>query len=87
MSLTPNVPVTCARDLMRLMDEGQTAELLFVVQREGCTSFAPADEIDPEYGKLLRRAYAAGVQVRALVCEIDPGKGVTLSARALKLEL
>ena len=37
--------------------------LLFVIQRAGCPSFRPADEIDPEYGRWLRRAVKAGVEV------------------------
>ncbi len=73
------------RELMRLKEAGHTAELLFVVQREGCSAFAPADEIDPQYGVLLRQARAAGVRIAALACEIDPQTGATLSSKALNL--
>ena len=41
--------------------------LLFVIQRRPCPSFRPADEIDPEYGRWLRRAVKAGVEVYHLV--------------------
>jgi sugar fermentation stimulation protein A len=73
-------------DLMRLMTEGHTAEILFVVQRQDCLRFAPADEIDPEYGRLLRLAKSKGVVVRALACNIDPLSGVTLQATPLFLD-
>lgn len=74
------------RELMELVKQGHTAEILFVVQRQDCTHFSPADEIDPEYGKLLRQAHAEGVVVRALVCEIEPLTGVTLGTTELALK-
>jgi sugar fermentation stimulation protein A len=75
------------RDLMGLKKSGFGAEIVFVVQREDCERFAPADAIDPEYGKLLREAVACGVRVRALTCAIDPKNGVSLAAEELPLEL
>jgi sugar fermentation stimulation protein A len=38
---------------------------LFVVQRADGESVAPADLIDPCYGKLLREAAQAGVEILA----------------------
>lgn len=74
------------RELMKLRGEGFGAEIVFVVQREDCSGFAPADEIDPEYGRLLREARDAGVVVRALACDIDPESGVALNSTPLRLE-
>ena len=51
------------KELIRLRRRGNRAVLLFVIQRAGCPSFRPADEIDPEYGRWLRRAVKAGVEV------------------------
>ena len=51
------------KELMRLRRRGHRAVLLFVIQRGSCPSFRPADEIDPEYGRWLRRAVKAGVEV------------------------
>jgi len=51
------------KELMRLRRQGHRAVLLFVIQRRSCPSFRPADEIDPEYGRWLRRAVKAGVEV------------------------
>lgn len=73
------------QDLMRLKSEGHGAELVFVIQREGCTHFAPADDIDPDYGRLLREARDAGVTIRAYACNIDPQKDVTLNPTPLTL--
>lgn len=73
------------KELMALMQDGHTSEIVFVVQRHDCTHFAPADEIDPEYGRLLREAHKQGVKIRALACEIDPQTGITLKESPLEL--
>lgn len=75
------------RELMRLKAEGAGAELVFVVQREGCTSFSPADDLDPEYGRLLREAVSAGVVVRAFACDIEPLTGIKLNPKKLPIHL
>jgi len=52
------------KELMRAVKMGYRAVLFFVVQRQDATSFAPADDIDPEYGRLLRQAVKnAGVEI------------------------
>jgi sugar fermentation stimulation protein A len=73
------------RELMELKKRGAGAEIVFVVQRQDCAEFAPADEIDPVYGRLLREAADAGVRVSAYACAIDPLGGVTLDNRPLDL--
>jgi sugar fermentation stimulation protein A len=75
------------RDLIRLKSEGHGAEIVFVVQRQDCTAFTPADHIDPEYGKLLREAVSAGVHARVLTCEIDPLSGIRITGEELKINL
>jgi sugar fermentation stimulation protein A len=45
---------------------GERAALLYVVQRADADSVAPADDIDPAYGKALRAAAAEGVEIHAL---------------------
>ena len=69
-------------ELMNLLDQGHSAELVFVVQREDCHSFAPADSIDPEYGRLLRQAQQKGVRLTALPFEFD-GQEIQLKAQEL----
>lgn len=51
------------KELIRLRRRGHRAVLLFVIQRGPCPSFRPADEIDAEYGRWLRRAARAGVEI------------------------
>jgi sugar fermentation stimulation protein A len=74
------------RELMELMDQGHTAELIFTVQRNDCTKFSPADSIDPEYGKLLREAVAKGLRVTPLLVNLSPD-AVELSETLLPLHL
>ncbi len=75
------------QELMKLKSKGFGAETVFVIQREKCRAFAPADAIDPEYGRLLRQAAEQGVKLRAFACEIDPKTGVSLSATPVPIEL
>jgi len=53
------------RELISVVEKGQRAVLMFCVQHTGIQSVAPADDIDPRYGKLLREAIASGVEVLA----------------------
>ena len=50
------------KELMRLKRKGHRAAIVFVIQRGDCDYFRPADEIDAEYGRWLRRALNAGVE-------------------------
>lgn len=73
------------RELMNLMEHGHTAELVFTVQRNDCGGFAPADSIDPEYGKLLREAYHKGLKLTPLVVDLSHDS-VELSEMQLPLK-
>lgn len=72
------------RELMNLRQQGHGAEIVFVIQRQGCSQFAPADQIDPVYGRLLREAIKEGVVVSAYACDIDPQSGVSLNPRCIE---
>lgn len=69
-------------ELMRLKKEGHSCEIVFVIQREGCTRFAPAENIDPEYTRLLKQAQSEGVIIRPLTCVFDPLKGIEIKKSA-----
>ena len=60
------------KELIRLKRRGHRAAVLFVVQREDCDYFRPADEIDPEYGRWLRRAVKAGVEALPYRAKVTP---------------
>lgn len=59
-------------ELMEIVRAGGRACIFFVVQREDTESLAPADSIDPEYGRLLRLAIANGVEALAYQAAISP---------------
>lgn len=54
------------------VEAGERAALVFVVQRADAESVAPADDIDPAYGRALREAAAAGVELHALSTRVSP---------------
>lgn len=58
-------------EMMLLIDEGHTCELIFTVQRNDVQLFSAADLIDPEYAKLLKKAQKKGLIVSPLLCEIS----------------
>lgn len=60
------------RELVAIRESGQRAVLLFCVQHTGITKVVPADHIDPVYGRALRDARAAGVEVLAWGCDVGP---------------
>jgi sugar fermentation stimulation protein A len=53
------------RELMRLKARGLRPVQLYCVQRGDVKEVRPADGIDHEYGRTLREAIAAGVEVLA----------------------
>ena len=60
------------KELMRLKRRGHRAAIVFVIQRGDCTRFRPADEIDPEYGRWLRKAIKTGVEALPYVARVTP---------------
>ncbi|BAY78619.1 sugar fermentation stimulation protein [Nostoc linckia NIES-25] len=56
------------RELMALLPLTR-AVMLYFINRGDCTEFSPGDRTDPVYGKLLRQAIAAGLEV--LPCRFD----------------
>lgn len=68
------------KELIRLKRKGYRAAIVFVVQRGDCDHFRPADEIDPEYGRWLRRAVKAGVEALPYLAKVTP-RGIVLTGR------
>jgi len=60
------------RELQDAVAEGWRGVIFFLVQRGEAQAFAPADHIDPVYGRLLREAAAAGVEVLAYRSRVSP---------------
>lgn len=53
------------RELRGVVEAGHRGVIFFFVGRNDCTRFRPADEIDPDYGALLREVTGAGVEALA----------------------
>ncbi len=68
------------RELMAAVRAGHRAAMLFCAQRGGTRAVRPADEIDAEYGRTLREAGRAGVELYAYACEVSPD-GIWLRER------
>lgn len=60
------------RELTSMVEAGERAVMLFVIQRTDCDAFAACADLDPAYAKGLTEAAAAGVEVLARACEISP---------------
>ena len=58
------------RSLQKCAEEGFGAFVLFVIQMSDVQYLHPNDATDPAFGKALREAAAAGVQVLAVDCAI-----------------
>jgi sugar fermentation stimulation protein A len=68
------VTVRGQKHLMELQDlaaSGFRCAMFFLIQRMDAKSFAPADHIDPTYGKKLRQACQNGVEILAYDVSID----------------
>jgi sugar fermentation stimulation protein A len=60
------------RELMRLKQRGLRPVQVYCVQRGDVNEVRPADGIDHEYGRTLREAIAAGVEVLAYRAVVTP---------------
>jgi sugar fermentation stimulation protein A len=65
------------RELAHLKGRGMRAVIFFLIQRMDARTFTPADSIDPEYGRQLRRAVEHGVEIMVYDTHIDL-KGIGL---------
>jgi sugar fermentation stimulation protein A len=59
------------RELMALIPKAKPVMLYFINRRD-CSYFAPGDNLDETYGKLLREAVEAGVQILPCRFEVNP---------------
>lgn len=59
-------------ELVKSIEEGYEAYIIFVVQMKGVHLFKPNDETHKAFGNALRNAHKCGVNVLAVDCEITP---------------
>lgn len=74
------------QEMMELMEQGYSCEMVYVVQREDCNVFSPADDIDPVYGELLRQAMQLGLKVSAFPAKLGHEQ-IQLGNQSLELEI
>ena len=75
------------QELMSMSSRGYRAVLFFCVQHSGIQRVSPADEIDPEYGRLLRQAASQGVELMAYGAVYDMDASMIQLSRELTLVL
>lgn len=72
----PDAPTTRGakhlQELTELVKEGYSTYVLFVIQTEDVKYLHPNDATDPDFGKALRQAAQAGVQILAMDCKVTP---------------
>lgn len=75
VSRFPDAPtkrgVKHVKELIRCMDEGYEAYILFVIQMSPVKYLEPNDATHPEFGEALREAKKAGVHILARDCRIE----------------
>ncbi|MEM1451022.1 MAG: DNA/RNA nuclease SfsA [Planctomycetota bacterium] len=76
LALFPDAVTTRGRkhleELARVVADGDRGVMLFCVSRDDVRRVAPADEIDPEYGRTLREVADAGVELLAYSTRVTP---------------
>ncbi len=53
------------RELTNIIDSKHKSTIIYFINRGDCSRFAPGDEADPSYGKLLRDALEKGLEILA----------------------
>ena len=83
-ALFPDAPtmrgVRHLRTLIEAVRAGLEAGVLFIIQREDARVLSPFDAADPDFGRALRDAAAAGVVIEAYRCRVTPER-MTLDER------
>ncbi len=74
------------RELAQCVQAGLGACLLLVIQMEGIQYFAPNDATDPAFGRELRAAARAGVQILAYDCRVTENSMVLRAPVPVDLE-
>jgi sugar fermentation stimulation protein A len=71
-------------ELSQLLPQAR-AVMLYFINRGDCTHFAPGDDPDPVYGRLLREAIALGVEILPCRFDVTPAGIRYLGLAELKL--
>lgn len=74
-------------DLVKAKKEGYRACILFLVQRNDASSFAPCDEIDPKFAEAIRKANREGVEIYAYKTKISTDFSTIFLSSKLNINL
>jgi len=89
VALFPDAPTSRGsrhlQELMALRARGYRAAVVFIIQREDASSFAPNEATDPLFAWALREAANAGVEVYAYRCRISQAAARLSAAVPVKL--
>ncbi|MDN5326765.1 MAG: sugar fermentation stimulation protein [Moorella sp. (in: firmicutes)] len=89
LALFPDAPTARGsrhlRELMALHSRGYRAAAVFIIQREDAISLAPNEVTDPCFASTIREAAAAGVEIYAYRCHIDPATASLIAPVMVKL--
>ena len=74
-AMFPDAPTARGRKhlqvLSALKKRGMRAVIFYLIQRTDAQDFSPADDVDPEYGRQLRKVVGQGVEILAYDTQID----------------
>ena len=75
------------RELIKVVEKGNKAAFVFLIQRNDCDIFAPCYEKDPTYATMVAEAAEAGVKIIALACELDSEGGRVIYRGVIPVQL
>ncbi|WP_455474858.1 DNA/RNA nuclease SfsA [Bartonella sp. B30(2025)] len=58
-------------ELIKIVQQGKRAAMLYVIQREDCTAFAVCHDLDLIYGRQFDLALKSGVEFYAIKCHVS----------------
>ncbi|MBN8706533.1 MAG: DNA/RNA nuclease SfsA [Bacteroidetes bacterium] len=64
---------------------GNRAVMFYLVNREDCPVWRPADDLDPAYGRELRVAVKNGVELMAWSCNVQPDQLMIIKPVSIQL--
>jgi len=84
VAMFPDAPTTRGTkhidELVKAVEDGYRAVILFIIQMQGCRGFTPHTEMDPDFSKSLVRAARSGVEILAYDCDVRQ-EGFTLKGQ------
>lgn len=72
-------------EMMLLMKQGHTCEIIFTVQRNDVEFFSPCADIDPDYAELFYKSVKQGLIVSPLLCELNQSE-IKLTNKKLEIK-